>query len=118
MPVISTRHTRFRQASPGPGAQTEIAGHIEVSGNVGAYPAGSFGLRKLVSLVMSSVNYGDKRSVQGSIREALGSAPSNDVRLSAYITGTTGSRTTSISSIGSRAGAGTIGRAYFVAFGN
>lgn len=113
MPVIDIRHVDRREGK-GRDEMTDVAGAIRVSSLQATYPAGSFGLRTVVGIVLTP-NI-PRRGIYGSVSSPgiLG----NTLRLVATITGTTGTRAvSSIAAIGSPAGAGTVTSAYFNAWG-
>ncbi|MGH2626372.1 MAG: hypothetical protein ACRDHY_06945 [Anaerolineales bacterium] len=115
MPTIEIRHQARRAGQDR--TKTEVAGAITVTGRVGSYPAGSFGLRHIDSFHSSpSPVAAQRRMVFGSVRGPNDSY-GNTVLLGVIITGTTGSRSAAQASIGSKAGAGTGASAYFLAYG-
>jgi len=114
MPVINIKSINRERI--GERAQIMVAGRIQVSGNVASYPAGSFKLNHIDSILLTPAYPSQRRSVAGSV---VGHADSyrNTVRLTALITGSTGTRSTTLAMIGSPAGAGTAAVANFIATG-
>lgn len=95
MPSIGVRHTRRRTGAKD--EPIEVWGAIQVSGRVGSYPAGSFGLNHITTFVHSAskaIGYGptaSSRALYGSVRDPL-TTYRNTVALAVRITGTTGTR--------------------------
>lgn len=115
MATIEIRH--IRRIARGNGNSDREG--IQVSGAINAarqntYPAGSFQLNHLDSVVFSSLDA--KRGMTGSVATPNG-ALRNSINLRPILTGSTGTRTTTLAGIGSFAGAGTAVSAYFVAEG-
>lgn len=104
-----------RRTGSGEREQTQVTGAIRVNSTEAAVPAGSFGLRHLTAIQLTT-SYPTKRGLIGSVAAPLGNY-GNSVRLSAMITGSTGSRTTTLAMLGSPAGAGTLASGYFTVWG-
>lgn len=100
--------------------RTVIWGKMRHIGVNTAHPAGSYQLRHIDGILLGPDPTFAKRQVVGSVVDPQ--APgintyNNSVSLRTKITGSQGSRTTTLAQIGSNAGAGTAGEAYFAAFG-
>lgn len=119
MPVIRVEHID-RGFPRGDSTMKVVAGRINVAARQGSYPAGSFQLRRIVGLVLTESDPSVKRRVMGSVRNpqgAMGETSDNTVLLRAILTGSTGTRSTTMATIGSTAGAGTATTASFLAWG-
>lgn len=125
MPVIQIRQIRrVKRGNSGPASREgiQVSGAITATGRVGTYVAGSFELNHIDTIMLGpSPVAGQRRAVYGSVRNPMGSRGNdswrNSVQLGVILTGSAGTRSTTMATIGSKAGAGTAASAYFIAYG-
>ena len=111
----------INRRSGGDKVMTRTEGDINLTGATRALPAGSFGLRSVHSIVFGQC-YTPGRAIVGSITGAAGGsypAIGNTVKVNIWVTGTSGTRTTSLNRLGggTNVGGGTAARASWIAYG-